>query len=132
MRGLLLPHEECALWPGFQLHRRGVPCLPGYFGACKGHKFKEPRAPRSCKNVGCSSSSMRKFTAELWQPSCWPISKPLKAGRLVTTVFFGLNLFLRDFFNTLQRWCCSGRCGNTGSGPGIAAWTAVEVTGWGN
>lgn len=59
VRRLVLPHEERALWPGFQPHVRGVPCLPGYFGARKGRKFKEPCAPSSCKNVGCSSLSVR-------------------------------------------------------------------------
>lgn len=47
----LLPQEERALWPGFQLQARGVLCLPGCLGARKVHKC----APSSCKNVGCSS-----------------------------------------------------------------------------
>lgn len=50
VRRACLATLEPASWPGFQLRGRGVPCLPAYFCACKGCKFKEPCVPSSYKN----------------------------------------------------------------------------------
>lgn len=55
VKRLLSPHEKHALWPGFHLHMRGVPCPQTCFGACTEHKITELCLPSSCKNVAYSS-----------------------------------------------------------------------------
>lgn len=86
---------------GFFCHRRNV--LYGQDFSCMwGVSFACQAVLVHVRGTSMRPAAVKMWAAALFQyvqihcwapaPSCWPISNPLKTGRLVTTVFFWLNL----------------------------------------
>lgn len=115
-----------SLW-GFFCHRRNV--LYGQDFSCRrGVSFACQAVWVHVRYTSVRPAAVKMWAAALFQyaqihcwapaPSCWPISNPLKTGRLVTTVFFWLNLlFLRGFLTHCGVGAARGAVAMQGQAP---------------